>query len=25
LSGIENLTELTYYGGGNYFNIVNNT
>ena len=25
LSGVENLTELTFYSGGNYFNIVNNT
>lgn len=25
LSNISNLTDLTYYGGGNYFNIVNNT
>jgi hypothetical protein len=25
LRNISNLTELTYYGGGNYFNIVNNT
>ena len=25
LSGISNLTDLTFYGGGNYFNIVKNT
>jgi hypothetical protein len=25
LRDIENLTALTFYGGGNYFNVVNNT